>query len=77
MTLRIYENGVLYWQDEKSRLHRENGPALISPSGQIQYHYKDKLHRDDGPAVIKPNGTREYWNRGTYLYALPKSYNYI
>lgn len=34
-------------------LHRDDGPAVEYPSGDVEYWFNGELHRLDGPAVIK------------------------
>jgi len=40
--------------------HREDGPAIIWPSGTQSWYKNGKLHRENGPAEIWSNGT-QYW----------------
>lgn len=66
MTLKIDRNAWLIWRNKECRLHREDAPSIISPSGHIQYHYEDKFHRLDGPATVSPNGAKTYRIQGLY-----------
>ena len=43
------------------RLHREDGPAIIHPSGSQSWYLNGELHRLDGPAFIRANGTQSWW----------------
>jgi hypothetical protein len=46
------------------KLHREDGPAVIFPSGTQDWYLNGERHREDGPAVIRKNGTQEWWLNG-------------
>jgi hypothetical protein len=48
-------------------LHREDGPALISDDGNIEWWFNGKLHREDGPAVIYWHGFKEWYLNGRYF----------
>jgi len=39
------------FRDDKLRLHRIDGPAIIFSSGNEEWWYKAQLHRIDGPAL--------------------------
>ncbi len=52
--------GVEWCNYEGSR-HRENGPAVITNSGDKAWFINGKLHREDGPAVIYKNGPTEWY----------------
>ena len=46
----IHERGnVKYFKN--GLYHREDGPAIIKPSGTKEWLVKDKLHRIGGPAI--------------------------
>jgi hypothetical protein len=51
-TPQMHENryGVKIWQIQ-DKLHREDGPAIITPDGSELWFQNDKLHREDGKAV--------------------------
>jgi len=51
--LRYYLNG---------KLHRTDGPAVITSYGSMYYYLNGKTHREDGPAEI--------WNNGSIFYYL-------
>lgn len=64
-TRTVLRNGwIVYTQNGK--LHRLDGPAVISPNHK-EYHQFGHLHRDDGPArlfVVAPDGQKhvaEWW----------------
>lgn len=57
----IFPNGGRWYRWGK--LHRENGPAVISVD--IEKWYQDgKIHRDGGPAVINILEWEEWWQNG-------------
>jgi len=56
--------GTIRYFDEKNKLHREDGPAVIYPDGYQKWYYNNKLHRFGGPAVIYPDGRKEWWLNG-------------
>ena len=43
-----------------SKLHREDGPAVIIPDGDKYYYRNNYLHREDGPALEFADGTKQY-----------------
>ena len=58
--LTIYANGAKYWRCNQ-QYHRDNGPAIISYSGQqLEWWLNDKRHRLDGPAV-KLADSKLFW----------------
>jgi hypothetical protein len=53
------EDGSERWElDDK--LHRDDGPALITPEGKSWYRH-GQLHRDGGPAVEMAHGTKKWF----------------
>lgn len=52
---------------EDRYLHREDGPAVISPEGIQYWLIKDRLHREDGPAIVYPDGYSEYYIEGNEM----------
>lgn len=58
-------NDSYFHTDEYGRLHREDGPAVISKTGRY-YYVKGKRHRMGGPAVIT-NDREEYWEDGRLI----------
>ena len=44
--------------------HREDGPAIIFPSGTKKWLLNGELHREDGPAIEWANGYKEWYLRG-------------
>ena len=63
----VNEFGIIEYFNEKSQLHREDGPARIWPDGSQIWYKNDKCHRENGPAAILPNGT-QYWYKNGKLY---------
>ena len=62
----IKKNGfITYYID--SKIHREDGPAVIWHNGGISYHVNNKRHRKDGPAIFWANGHAWYYSNGTFV----------
>lgn len=58
--LRVQDNGDKWWWNNRT-IHRANGPAIISYSGQqLEWWFNDKRHRLDGPAV-KLADSKLFW----------------
>ena len=55
------KKGNVWYTNELGETHREDGPALIHPNGDMHWMQHNVLHRDDGPAVVYVNGFRQ-WN---------------
>ena len=55
----INPNGHEVWRLPDGTFHREDGPAITYPDGEMFWYINGKIHREDGPAVIWSNG--EYW----------------
>jgi hypothetical protein len=53
----IYNNKI-YWKN--NQVHREDGPAIETASGDKFWYLNDKRHRIDGPAIEYVSGYR-YW----------------
>lgn len=60
---RVDPHGVVRWT-LKSRLHREDGPAVEWPSSTKEWWSHGKRHRDGKPAVVFHNGDEEWWVNG-------------
>jgi hypothetical protein len=60
------------WTDENGKLHRLDGPALITKyyggdydgDCKEQWYIHGQLHRDNGPAVINSGGFKEWYIHG-------------
>ena len=72
LVISVDEDGYTnYYHPETRRLHRTNGPAVISPGGIIEtWYYNGVVHRYDGPANIwYISGKRyEVWRRHGVLH---------
>jgi hypothetical protein len=56
-----YYDGQLEWHSKWGITHRDGDkPAIIWPSGRMDWFQHGKRHRITGPAIIKPNGEC-YW----------------
>lgn len=51
-----HKDGTDKWYDERNRLHRDGGPAVILADGTEHWMQHGKHHRIDGPAIIYPDG---------------------
>lgn len=58
-----HEDGTEEWYRHGQR-HREDGPALVRPSGEEFWFFEGRLHRDGGPAVKRKDGTEEWYQHG-------------
>lgn len=58
-----------YWK-VNGKLHRLDGPAVISPDGTQIWYWNDAIHRLDGPAVIWDNGAQEWWEYGDRMFII-------
>lgn len=67
---RLSPDGFKRYYDSFNRLHRLDGPAVISPDGNQLYYQRGKLHREDGPAAIFHNGTQSWYLDGEKLSTL-------
>lgn len=56
----IFENGIECWV-LNDQYHREDGPAIIFPDGEIRWYRHGSIHREDGPAIILKDGKEEMW----------------
>lgn len=57
-------DGSQQWLDDRSRLHRIGGPALVLANGGEEWRRKGKLHRIGGPALINRDGSEEWFFDG-------------
>lgn len=48
------------------KLHREDGPAVVSPHGYQHWYLNGKLHRDNAPAVIQKSGYQAWHQHGMF-----------
>jgi hypothetical protein len=61
-----YVDKIVYMDDEKSCIHREDGPAVIYKNGSKEWYINGKHHREDGPAIIYYNGTKHWFHNGKH-----------
>lgn len=54
-------NGTARWWYKGDKLHRELGPAIECPNGDVWWYYEGLIHRLDGPAVSDRNGETLGW----------------
>ena len=47
----------------RGKLHRLDGPAMVSPRGK-KWYQNGQLHRTDGPAIEHSNGEKQWWQNG-------------
>jgi hypothetical protein len=59
---KITRFGIEYYKAGKR--HRDDGPAILFPDGEMYYYKDDKKHRDDGPAIIRADGRKAYYKNG-------------
>lgn len=64
ITKEVDDIGTIRWFDENGRLHREDGPAIITKNGYQAWYKEGKYHRDGGPAVITKNGSKKWIKNG-------------
>lgn len=62
----IEENGFFVWKDTNEIIHREDGPAVVYPSGDEEWIQHGRLHRLDGPAVIWSSGYQAWYYKGQF-----------
>jgi len=64
----IGKDGMEFWYDDETNLHRDNGlPAMVFLDGGEMYYQHGLLHRDNGPAVKyaeRHHVEKEYWLHG-------------
>ena len=58
--------GTIHYYNDNNELHREDGPALESTSGDKSWWINGKPHREDGPAIEWVDGSKEYWYNNIY-----------
>ena len=61
----ILKDGTVEWRHD-GRLHREDGPAVIYPSGGWAWLNHGLRHRLGGPAVYSPNYSQEWYYYGSH-----------
>lgn len=51
---------IVSYYNADGELHREDGPAMISPEGTQWWMMNGKVHRVNGPAIIYQDGEYEF-----------------
>ncbi len=51
-------------KDKYGNLHRDDGPAVMKPDGELEWYQHGQLHRDDSPARIYSYGTQAWYQHG-------------
>lgn len=69
---KIIDNGDEKWIRGDGELHRLDGPAYISKSGDKEWWVNGKPHRLDGPAIDWINGVQSFYIDGKRI--LDKDY---
>ena len=62
-TMEEYANGDKYWY-LKSKLHREDGPAVEYANGDKFWYLNGERHREDGPAKEWADGDKAWYLKG-------------
>ena len=57
----IKADGRQEWRDNAGKLHRDDGPAIISKNGAQEYWYHGTCHRVGGPAIVSADGRSYQW----------------
>jgi hypothetical protein len=52
------------WYNDKEKLHRLDGPAIVWSNGDKGWYVNGKRHREDGPAIEWANGNKEWYVNG-------------
>lgn len=52
------------YYNKHNQLHREDGPAVILPTGSELWYYNGLRHRENGPAIVWSNGYSEWIQTG-------------
>ena len=65
--IRIDNVGTVYYKKGTTIIHREDGPALITPKGSLHWIVNNISHRIDGPAKIYYNGDKAWYISGERL----------
>ena len=60
----VYRNGSEFHLDDEEKFHRDDGPARVWASGNLEWFQHGTLHREDGPARVLSDGTKEWFQHG-------------
>ena len=56
--------GDVFYTNMDGKLHRINGPALVTSTGAEAWYFNGLPHREGGPAYIHKSGLREWYRHG-------------
>ncbi len=62
----INDVGTIFWYNDKGQLHREDGPAFESTSGDKCWFENGLYHREDGPAIESASGYKCWYLHGCF-----------
>jgi hypothetical protein len=61
----ISKTGSIFYSNENSKWHREDGPAIEYANGNREWYLNGELHREDGPACeYTTNGSKGWFLNG-------------
>ena len=60
----IDEDETKVWYNDKGQVHREDGPAVETTTGDKAWYKNGERHRDGGPAVEHNKGTKLWYKNG-------------
>jgi hypothetical protein len=63
----VTSGGSIVYRANDGSYHREDGPAIETPEGHLEYWVYGKLHREDGPAIFSGNNPKNN-NYKTWFY---------
>ena len=63
-TVKVCENGDVFWYNAEGDLHRVDGPAVEIADGYKAWHFNGKFHREDGPAIEGADGYKAWHFNG-------------
>ena len=63
----VDSEGTTRWYNEKGKLHREDGPAVVWPNGDTYWYLNGTKHREDGPAFEYFDGHKAWYINGKKL----------
>lgn len=58
---------IWYKKDDRTCIHRDNGPAIIWDDGAQFWYQNGVNHREDGPSSIYANGDIRWSDKGRNL----------
>lgn len=66
VTRTVRPDGTEEWWNAAGQRHREDGPAIIYPSGVEHWYQDDRHHREDSPAFIHPDSYEAWFQHGKF-----------